>query len=279
MEKIISTCLFGLSLMLATATITPAETPKGEISGSAWVHSPESLLGVVENADVALPAKLTGGPVFFGKYKDLPKLTEAKVPVVVFLHGSSGLKLKAIGEWQQWLASEGYASVAPDSFALPDHVMYTSPVDKDSYEKIHALRASEIAPVVAALKKTTWADPTRLILAGTSEGSIPVARYAGNDFAARMIFSWSCENNYFVLAPSTFVGDKPVLNINSDADKYFSKANSWLGNPEAIGNCSVAFKDNAKAAVLLLPGAPHTLINLPAARYGVLGFLRENLGN
>ena len=30
-----------------------------------------------------------------------------RAPVVVFLHGSSGLGLKAIGEWQLWLADLG----------------------------------------------------------------------------------------------------------------------------------------------------------------------------
>jgi hypothetical protein len=59
---------------------------------------------------------------------------KARVPVVVFLHGSSGLGLKAIGEWQQWLATLGVASIAPDSFALPDRLTYTSPVGKDVYE-------------------------------------------------------------------------------------------------------------------------------------------------
>jgi len=62
--------------------------------------------------------------------------------VVVFLHGSSGLSLKVIAEWQAWLAGSGLASVAPDSFAPPDRLTYTAPIDKDAYEKIHALRQS-----------------------------------------------------------------------------------------------------------------------------------------
>ena len=53
-----------------------------------------------------------------GKFQDSPRTSGARVPVVVFMHGSSGLGLKAIGEWQQWLASLGWASLAPDSFAL-----------------------------------------------------------------------------------------------------------------------------------------------------------------
>lgn len=190
--------LLGIASLLllasASAGAQPA-APLGELKGSAWVHTKESLSAAIQQADVCLPAAATGGASFCGKYRDLPKVSGRPVPVVVFLHGSSGLGLKAIGEWQQWLAGLGYASLAPDWFALPDHVTYKSPIDKASYERIHALRASEIAPALAALKDHAWADGNRLILAGTSEGSVPVARYTGKEFAARILYAWSCETN------------------------------------------------------------------------------------
>ena len=190
----------------------------------------------------------------------------------MFLHGSSGLALKAIGEWQQWLCGLGYASIAPNSFALPDRVTYKSPIDKDAYERIHALRASEIAPALNALKGQSWVDTNRLVLAGTSEGAVPVARHAGPEFAARMLYAWSCEVNYFVKSPqNAFEPNKPVLNVISATDPFFSKSNSWVGN--AQGHCGPALAANPQASVLLVPNAPHTLINLPAARSATAGFL------
>lgn len=250
--------------------------PRGEIKGDAWVHSRESLAATAQQADVCLPAAATGGAVYCGKFKDIPKLSGRPVPVIVFLHGSSGLGLKAIGEWQQWLTSLGYASMAPDSFTLAGHVTYTSPIDKESYEKIHALRASEIAPALAALKGQGWADAGNLILAGTSEGSVPVARYSGSEFMARMLYAWSCEPNYFVNEPlNAFEPGKPVLNVISSTDPFFSRSNTWLGNPQAMGHCAAALKDNARAAVLLVPNAPHTLLNLPATRSATAGFLGQ----
>ena len=144
------------------ATPAMAQSPgPGEIRGAATAHTPASLAASVEQASVALPASVTGGAPFLGKWKDMPKTSGAKAPVVVFLHGSSGLGLKAIGEWQAWLANLGYASVAPDSFALPDRVTYGSPVPKDFYEKIHALRGSEIVPTLAALGGAGWPDMKR----------------------------------------------------------------------------------------------------------------------
>ena len=248
--------------------------PAGELKGDAWVHTQASLAASVQQADVCLPPEASGGSSFCGKFKDIPPLGGRRAPVIVFLHGSSGLGLKAIGEWQLWLAGLGYASIAPDSFALVGHVTYKSPIDKASYERIHALRASEIAPTLAALKGQAWVDPKRLILAGTSEGAVPVARYPGTEFMARMLYAWSCEANYFVTAPlNSFEPGKPVLNVISASDPFFSRSNPWLGDAQAQGHCASALKDNARASVLLVPNAPHTLLNLPATRSATAGFL------
>ena len=281
----ITLCVALSSVASTVAAQTPAQTPIqatipiGVIKGDAWEHTKESLAASVEQADVCLPASVTGGAIYVGKLKDAPKTTTAKAPVILFMHGSSGLGLKAIGEWQQWLCGLGYASVAPNSFALPNRATYSSPIDKDNYERMHALRASEIEPTLAAIKKQAWADTTKLVLAGTSEGSVPVARYSGTDFAARIMYAWSCETNYFVKAPqNAFEPNKPVLNIISSTDPFFSKSNTWIGNAEAQGHCGAALAANTKASVVLIPNAPHTLLNFPAARNATAGFLMHLLG-
>lgn len=269
----------GMTAILTIAcsnTFAQTPAPAGEFKGDVWAHTKESLVAAVQQADVCLPTTATGGAAFCGKFKSVPKFTGRQVPVVLFLHGSSGLGLKAIGEWQQWLAGLGYASIAPDSFALAGRVTYKSPIDKESYERIHALRASEIEPTIAAIRDQVWADPSKLILAGTSEGAVPVARYRGTDFAARLLYAWSCEANYFVKEPlNAFEPSKPALNVISASDPFFSKSNGWLGNAEAQGHCGAALKDLPLASVLLVPNAPHTLLNLPATRSATAGFLSQ----
>ena len=268
-----------LVLMLgACAQNLPAATatPKGEIIGRATAHTRASAKGVMDQATVVLPASINGGAVFVGLFKDAPAKVTGKAPVVVFLHGSSGLGLKAIGDWQQWLATQGIASVAPDSFALPERLTYKSPIDKSVYEQIHALRASEIRLALDALNSLPWVDTTRLVLAGTSEGATAVARYAGNEFAGRIVYSWNCENNYFVNEHrSALPQDRPVLNVMSSTDNFFSAANPWLGNPAPQGHCGHALKDNKLATIVLIPGAPHTLLNLPQARHATAAFFRD----
>ena len=253
-----------------------AQTPVGEVKGTATAHTEASAKGVMAGAQLVLPTQATAGAVYVGAFKDAPATARNKVPVVVFLHGSSGLGLKAIGEWQQWLGSLGIASVAPDSFALPDRVTYKSPASKEVYEKIHALRRSEITLALQALQTPPWADMQRLVLAGTSEGATAVACYGGTEFAGRIIFSWSCEDNYFVERPDTaVVPGQQVLNIISSTDPFFSKSNSWLGNSGAAGHCGAALKGNAAASVVLIPDAPHTLLNFNAARNATAGFLAQ----
>lgn len=265
-----------MSASIATAS---AQAPVGEIKGSGLVHTPASAAEVVARADVALPAAVTGGKPFFGKWKDVPAGVVGRAPTVLFLHGSSGLSLKAIEEWQRWLADRGWASMAPDSFALPDRMTYKSPIDKATYEKLHGFRGSEIDIALAALKGAAWADPAAIVLAGASEGAVPVARNAGAGFRARMIFSWSCETNYFVedhrTAPAPEI---PVLNVISSVDPFFSPANSWLGNPEAKGHCAAAFAAHKAATIVLVPGAPHTLLNLPQVRDVTEAFLKGAVG-
>ena len=274
-----SALLTGLATLAFSWSIGFAQqAPSGQIKGNAVQHTSASAAAVVQRASIVLPSQVTGGAIYVGTYSDAPKLVKARVPVIVFLHGSSGLGLKAIGEWQQWLASLGVASIAPDSFALPDRVTYTSPVSKEFYEKIHALRASEIGFAVQALRNAEWADTSRLVLAGTSEGATSVARYAGSEFLGRIIYSWSCEDNYFVERHGTALPQKQsLLNIISSTDPFFSPSNSWLGSVNAKGHCGDAFKEQKSASIVLIAGAPHTLINLPTARHATAGFVRDVL--
>lgn len=279
MKKMKTIQTLALCLSLSVCTLSAAQTPVGSVQEGLSAHTPDSLRGLVQQASVGLPASVTGKDVFIGPFKDMPATRAVKVPVVVFLHGSSGLGLPAIAQWQRWLAKLGYASIAPDSFALNSRLTYKSPVDTATYERIHALRLSEIAPVLEALKTQPWAQMQQLVLAGTSEGAVPVSRYAGAGFAAKIIYAWGCEKNYFVeQAKPSFDLKQPVLNIISAVDPFFSKTNGWLGNDAALGHCGAALKNHPQAAIVLIPDAPHTLITLPAAQHATAGFLMRHLG-
>lgn len=259
-----------------TCVFAFAQSPKGEIKPGPLHHTPESALGLISQAQVGLPTSVTEGAVYVGSFSKLPKPNNSKIPVVLFMHGSSGLGLKAIAEWQQWLAGLGIASFAPNSFALTDRMTYKSPIDKDNYEKVHAFRATEIEIALKALQQMSWVDTNKIVLAGTSEGAVPVARYTGKEFAGRIMFAWTCEENYFVTSHKTAIpDDQPTLNIISSTDPYFSQSNPWIGNPQATGHCGAALKNNKKASIVLIPGGPHTVLTFTQAKGPVEGFLKD----
>ncbi|WP_257166180.1 hypothetical protein [Bradyrhizobium sp. SRS-191] len=261
-----------LALLFATAALA-ADKP-GETKGSVLEPTPENLSLTWTKANLVLPAVLVGGKRWEGHAEDAPDVIGI-APLVVVMHGSSGVA-PAIKEFQVWLADElGVASVAPDSLAIPDRLTYTSPVDVATYERVHALRLAELENALKASRDWSWVDRQRVVIAGTSEGSVAVGRYAGKDAVARLIYSWSCEDNYFVTAPRLGIGPKePVLNVISARDPYFSAANPWNKDRAVTGSCAAALKDDPKAEVMVIDADVHTILNRPEVRERSAQFLR-----
>lgn len=263
---------------LVTAPLSAADLPKGEIKGTAVVHTERTMTEALANAWTVLPAKMTGNKTYEGVYKDHPKLA-GKAPSVIFVHGSGGINPQ-IKSFQRWMATElGIASITLDSYQLPDRMTYKSPIAKEDYEKIHALRSSELTAAIKFLQKQSWFDGD-YVIAGTSEGAVAVARHKGSadlvQEKGRIIYSWSCENNYHVERHRTSVPDAvPVLNVMSTKDKYFTKANPYLGNDNATGTCRNALLGHPDVTIVKIDDAPHTLMNEPDALASAKDFLRK----
>lgn len=237
-------------------------------------HTPATLKATFEKAYVAL--QLDDGSIYTGSIDQLPAVTHT-LPTVLFMHGSSGIN-PAIREFSEHLAEMGWALIAPDSMQTEDRITYSSPIAREMYEKVHALRYEELQYAVEHLKELPFFGGC-LVLAGTSEGGVSVARFENKSQtqeSARLILSWSCENNYHVTEHKTRIPKEcPVLNVMSASDPYFSRANSYLDNDNALGHAAQTLKDHKDATIVLLPGAPHTLFNLPQARSLIDAFLNR----
>lgn len=264
----------SLACMLAAiATPVAAEDRPGDTKGSVLAPTPDNLATTWSKANLVLPASLTGRERWQGAPSAAPEVT-GKAPLVVLLHGSSGIA-PAIRDFQVWLADTlGLASVAPDSLAIPDRLTYVSPVPVELYERVHALRLAELTHALAASKAWAWVDRARIVLAGTSEGAVAVGRYAGPDSVARLIYSWSCEANYFVDRPRLGFGPQdPVFNAISARDPYFSPNNPWNKDYAVTGNCGGALKGNPHAVVYVVDADVHTILNRPDVREAAARFL------
>ncbi len=246
----------------------------GTVSGTVRTHTMESLQAAWERALLVLPDARG-----FTETCPADVTTAPKAPTILFSHGSSGIT-DAIRVFARWAASElGMAVVVPDSFQLAERLTYTSPVARDVYEVVHAMRSAELQHAARQLAKAPWFDG-RYIVAGTSEGGVAAARFdrdaAPVKEAGRILFSWSCEDNYHVESHGTKIPDDlPVLNVMSLTDKFFSRANPYLDNPEAQGCAANALRHNNASTIVLIPDAPHTLLNLPQTQGAVAAFVKR----
>lgn len=246
----------------------------GTMSGTADQHTPESLARTFERGFYVAPWGIYEGPL-----NEFPKekIHQEEEPLVLFAHGSSGIgePLKAFA---RWVASLGIGFLAPNSFELADRITYTSPVSRENYERVHALRSQELANASQRLEEVPGFDG-RYVVAGTSEGGVAAARFVAPENLqelGRMLFSWPCEDNYHVVSHQTHIPDSvAVLNVMSATDKYFSQANSWLDNPQALGHSGRTLAQHPNTEIVLIPGAPHTLFALPQAQSAVKGFLER----
>lgn len=232
-------------------------------------------------ADLAIPAHWCGGDVYAGPASLAPSVSVTKPsPVVIFLHGSSGLN-DSTRSWQRWLAKElRLPSLAPNGLVVPGRIRYQSPAAKEVYELVHTARATELQAALACLRHCSWVDPEKIVVAGTSEGAVAVARLEPGLAVGRILYAWSCESNYFVEQHGTRFGQQePVLNVISTDDPYFRPDNPWHGDAKQLldGHAAALVKGNRKAVIVLLSGAPHTLYNLSPARNATQAFLGELL--
>lgn len=266
--------LAGLVCLLA-AVVSPAlaEDKPGDIKGTTLDPSADNLAATWSKANLVLPASLTGRERWQGVPSAAPEVT-GKAPLVVLMHGSSGVA-PAVKDFQVWLADAlGLASVAPDSLAIEGRLTYVSPVPVEIYERVHALRLAELAYALNASKTWAWVDRARIVIAGTSEGSVAVSRYGGPESAARLIYSWSCEANYFVDRPRPGFGpEEPVFNAISGRDPYFSPSNPWNKDYNVTGSCAGALKGDPHAVVLVVDADVHTILNRADVREATSRFL------
>ena len=72
------------------------------------------------------------------------------VPVVVFMHGCTGIWTSDTPAWVSFLASHGYAVVAPDSFARPGRLSNCDPHRAGAGRPAPALRRDRLRPGAGA---------------------------------------------------------------------------------------------------------------------------------
>jgi dienelactone hydrolase len=199
-----------------------------------------------------------------------------RFPTVVFLHGCTGIgNLPFLEE----LARQGYAVVAPDSFARRYRPLQCDPETSRGGRNlfVYDFRSAELTYALERLPDLTWVDLDNLFLIGASEGGVTAALFRGDVFNARVIAQWTCTGAPLVAgigAPRR----TPILAIVRDDDPYYAPANT----PGQQGHCGLHMTDRVKSQSLVVHAGAgdtaHDVLGDTGAVAAILEFLSENRG-
>jgi dienelactone hydrolase len=157
------------------------------------------------------------------------------LPIAVYMHGCTGIGgLKFLEK----LADEGFAVIAPNSFARSFRPLQCDPETKSGGFNlfVYDFRMAEISFALEKLWYAEWADWSRMVLAGVSEGAVAVALYRGDEFNARVIAQWTC-NGAPLVAGIDAPLDEPILAVVGADDPWYAN----LAEGEERVDCSKYF--------------------------------------
>ncbi len=206
-------------------------------------------------AFVALPAMRSRDGAILGQLgsQSIQKRLEfasqrSKLPVVIYLHGCTGIEN---GTFMRDLAAEGYAVIAPNSFARAFRPLQCDPRTTTGGRNryIYDFRLAELTYALEHLEDEDWVDFKNLFLIGTSEGGVAAALFRGDVFNARVITQWTCTGAPLVegiWAPLR----TPILSIVRAGDPYYDPANTT----EQTGDCGQFMTGRPTSKSFILDG-------------------------
>jgi predicted peptidase len=202
--------------------------------------------------------------------------SDFKIPTVLYMHGSGDF---VRGDtYRDWITNDmKFAFISPRSHILKNRPTYISPAPKKQYKKVHRLRQAEIKYALKRMKKLNWIDKKNLFLIGNSEGALAAGIYPGDEFKARVILAWSCEDGYY--SDNTHIGsskEEPILSIIGTEDEYFGVNSEFVNRKKhkINGHCIEALLEHENSKVVVLPKTKHNLTDNPYTKYEILNFLK-----
>lgn len=241
------------------------------LAGGALAAGPEVRI-TWERAYVMLPVakdRLVGGrmdePLIREELAGLPP--GKKFRAVLFMHGCAGLSPGNF-DYMHLLAGEGYAVIAPDSFARPGRPKTCDPrrhrgIPGAPHARVTAMRQEEIQHGLERTRGLAWVDAENLFLMGHSQGGSAAAAFPNRGFRGVIISGSTCQ--YGLNAPE----GTPVLSIYSEKDP-------WLRNRSPRGCEEWKWARGFPIEFHLFPGSAHSLAGNARARALIRGFLERH---
>lgn len=242
----------------------------------------DNFYEIFDKAYVGIPKGYGGLKKSFIGYMDqfqkqYPKFNpKQKIPTVLYMHGSGNF---VRGDtYREWITEDlGFAFICPQSHILRNRPTYVSPAPKKEYKKVHKLRQTEIKYSSKKIRKIKWVDKENFFLIGNSEGALAAGIYQGNEFKARVILAWSCEDGYY--SDDTHIGSKknePILSIIGTEDEYFGVDSIFVNRKKhkIQGHCIEALLEHENSKVVVLPKTKHNLTDNLYTKNEIINFLQ-----
>jgi dienelactone hydrolase len=194
-------------------------------------------------------------------------------PVVIFMHGCTGIENHAEMQWGQYLKDLGFIVVIPDSLARRDRYPSCDGATASYFgtHTTHRLRQQEIDNAYTMVVNSPWAQKNNIFLMGHSEGGIAAARTKRDDFQGIIISGWTCHSKYQGYAGIYSPLTVPVLSIIWKQDRWFPQGR------HDHGTCESSLVGRARSKHVTLEGFDHNTFYSTLAREEVKKFLLENL--
>lgn len=191
------------------------------------------------------------------------------MPIVIFMHGCSGINEGAI-TWAHFLTRNQVTVVMPDSLAIPGRPSNCDDQSKNrnlNLVPVRELRPAEAVFVLDELTRLPWVDKNNVFLMGHSEGGMATALAKDHRYAGRIISGYKCVKGG-IKGPK----DTPVLVINWEIDPWFDRQNA------VTTQCADQkfWQKRTNATQLILRGKGHSTANDANAREAVVKFIQEN---
>ena len=257
MGSVLSVALILSATLLMAGCQPNVRLPEGVSPVMAtWDYGSYALPGsYTRSGHVERIKSSPGGPAWTSMAQQTLK-PGTKVPVVLYLHGCTGIKEQA-QLYRNMLLSQGYAVFMPDSFQRPNRLECKN---EGSLEYRVYLRLQELKYAAEQIRHLSWVDQKRVVLMGFSEGGNTVDHWKQKGFAAHIIIGSAC----------TLVGGTPaappgvpVLAIVGEHDDY---------RPGL--SCTVKRTVGGSKSIVI-PAAHHQVAQYPQTREAIESFLRQ----
>jgi len=193
---------------------------------------------------------------------------EKPLPVIVYLHGCGGINDDE-RQWANFLKSEGFIVVLPNSFAMKNRVKNcdsNSSVTNLNKFPVTTVRPAEAEYAMKQLTEKQWVDKSNIFLMGHSEGGMAAFTAKEVGFSGVIFTGFKCGAHQAGSAESV-----PLLGINWEIDPWFQRKDGQ------IKNCAErsAWRKRGNNKEVLLSGNGHESGREKIARNEVAAFLNK----